>query len=110
MIELLGGYCIKSDRKQFIMGQTRKDKAGHTRFKEPHYFSTMQGAVKEAIRRLLCEKVAGDEITTLRQFVDEADRLKAEFKEIIEPLSGMPKEDKSIANEECYIFQFPSHL
>lgn len=33
MIELLGGYCIKSDRKQFIMGQTRKDKAGHmTRF------------------------------------------------------------------------------
>ena len=66
MIELLGGYCIKSDRKQFIMGQTRKDKAGHTRFKEPHYFSTMQGAVKEAIRRLLCEKVAGDEITTLR--------------------------------------------
>ena len=50
MIELLGGYCIKSDRKQFIMGQTRKDKAGHTRFKEPHYFSTMQGAVKEAIQ------------------------------------------------------------
>ena len=71
MIELLGGYCIKSDRKQFIMGQTRKDKAGHTRFKEPHYFSTMQGAVKEAIRRLLCEKVAGDEITTLRQFVED---------------------------------------
>ena len=88
MIELLGGYCIKSDRKQFIMGQTRKDKAGHTRFKEPHYFSTMQGAVKEAIRRLLCEKVAGDEI-------DEADRLKAEFKEIIEPLS-VSKEEKAL--------------
>ena len=95
MIELLGGYCIKSDRKQFIMGQTRKDKAGHTRFKEPHYFSTMQGAVKEAIRRLLCEKVAGDEITTLRQFVDEADRLKAEIKEIIEPLS-VSKEEKAL--------------
>ena len=73
----------------------KPEKAGHTRFKEPHYFSTMQGAVKEAIRRLLCEKVAGDEITTLRQFVDEADRLKAEFKEIIEPLS-VSKEEKAL--------------
>ena len=41
------------------------------------------------------KKVAGDEITTLRQFVDEADRLKAEFKEIIEPLS-VSKEEKAL--------------
>ena len=94
MIKLLGGYCIKSDRKQFILGQTKKDKAGHTRFKDPRYFPTLQGAVKESIRRLLCEKVADNEITTLLQFTQEAERLNAEFQEIIRPLAtvrdGLP--------------------
>lgn len=79
MIEVMNGYCIKSDRKQFIIGKTRKDKSGHIRFKDPHYFHTIHGAVKETQRRLLCEKIADDEITTLKQFIDEVERLNQEF-------------------------------
>ena len=84
MIELLNGYCIKSDGRQFIMGRTRKDNAGHTRFVDPHYFHTMQAAVKETVRRLLCEKVSSEEITTLKHFISESERIKGEFRKIME--------------------------
>lgn len=84
MIELLNGYCIKSDGRQFIMGRTKKDKAGHTRFVDPHYFHTMQAAVKEAVRRLLCEKVSSNEITSLKHFIAESDRIKADFEKMME--------------------------
>ena len=83
MIELIGGYCIKSDRKQFIVGRVKKDAEGHSRFKDPRYFSKMPAAVEEALRRLMCEKVADGQITTLQQFLTEAKRLRGEFDKIL---------------------------
>ena len=87
MIELIGGYCIKSDRKQFIVGRVKKDAEGHFRFKDPRYFSKMPAAVEEALRRLMCEKVADGRITTLQQFISEMGKLRDEINQKIKLLA-----------------------
>ena len=67
MVEVINGYYVKSDKRQFIMGKL--DEAG--RLKSPRYFHTMKTAIQEAIRQALCEKVANEEITTLNGYYNQ---------------------------------------
>lgn len=76
MIELIGGYCAKADSSQYIVG---KIKAGSTKIRDPRHFSTMLQAVRYVARECLREKVAAEEITTLGEFLREAERTREDL-------------------------------
>ena len=86
MIELINGYYAGADSKQYIVGRPYVGKDQKTRFRDPHYFSTMTQAAKYLAARFLREKVAAKEITTLQEFLREAKRLREDFTRKLEEL------------------------
>lgn len=86
MIELAGGYYAKADHCQYMVGKLITGKDGKARIKNPQYFLTMLQAVKYAAREILREKAAGDEITTLKDFLREAEALQKDFARKLEGL------------------------
>ena len=71
MIELLGGYCIKSDRKQFIMGQTRKDKAGFIVPADRWFRTTNKKQIRELINSEDTKNLGIFDIDRLNDIFDE---------------------------------------
>lgn len=86
MIELLHGYYAKSDGRQYIVGKPNEGRDGVTRFRDAHYFRTMSQAVKFTMNREMYGKVAREEITTLQEFVNQAQALKDDITRKLELL------------------------
>jgi hypothetical protein len=83
---------ITADAHQFIMGRpvTRKDKDGKAmvEIKNPRYYTDLASAVRGAISQSLRAGVAGNEITDLRSFLDEYQRLTEMFSVQLSPLAS----------------------
>lgn len=86
MIELTNGYFAKADRHQYIVGKLRIDGEGTARLIDPYYYPTLTQAVRGAVSRTLRAGVQDGSITTLQEFIREAERITADFAETLKPL------------------------
>ena len=90
MIELPGGLAIIADEHQYIVGRPRKAAQGDNKagkMSNPGYYRTLACAVKEAAAQAMREKVRTDEITGLKEFIAEYQKVIAEIQELTEPLN-----------------------
>ncbi|SCI04444.1 Uncharacterised protein [uncultured Ruminococcus sp.] len=88
MIQLTDNLFVTADERNYIVGTARQRADRGIVMDSPSYFTTMSQAVRYAVSLALKERVANDQITTLRQFVEEQERLRAEFIKKLEPLEG----------------------
>lgn len=93
MIQLTKDLWLKADDHCYIVGKLNKQRRngpeGGRRAREldkPTYYSTAAQAVSGALRRAMRQGVADGSITTLRQFVQEQERLRSELEELLAPL------------------------
>lgn len=90
MIKLTDSLVITADEHQYIMGRpvTRKGKDGKStvEIKNPRYYTDLAAAVRGAVSQSLRAGVAGDEITTLRGFLDAYRRQEEKFNALVAPL------------------------
>jgi hypothetical protein len=90
MIKLIEKLAISADEHQYTLGRPRQrtDKAGNatTLIDNPTYYTSMSAALKSAVVRAMRDKVAANEITTLREYLDEQRRLQDDFAKQLEPL------------------------
>ena len=86
MIQLTDNLVVTADQYQYIVGtpRTRPDK-GIT-IDKPRYYTTLAGAVKGALSQALRAKVSDGTIPTLRGWLDEYQKITAEFTELVKPL------------------------
>lgn len=92
MIEVAGGYCVRADMRQYIIGKPYTGKDGALCMRNPRYLPTMERAVMYIAEQVLRDKVAKEEITTLRDFICEFKALKQELTHQIEPLKIQMKD------------------
>ena len=88
MIQLTDNLFVTADERNYIVGITRQRAGRGIVMDSPSYLTTMSQAVRYAVSLALKERVANDQITTLHQFVEEQERLQAEFIKKLEPLEG----------------------
>ena len=88
MIQLTDNLVVTADQYQYIVGtpRTRPDK-GIT-IDKPRYYTTLAGAVKAAVSQAMRDKVADGTVTTLRDWLDEYQKITDEFTERLEPLEA----------------------
>lgn len=87
MIQLTDHLFVTADKRSYIVGEPRQ-RVGKGMEMDSPYFTTMTQAVRYAVSQALKERVANDQITTLRQFVEEQERLQTDFIKKLEPLEG----------------------
>ena len=119
MIQLTKELWLKADDSCYIVGklntQCRKETQGGRKARglnNPTYYTTMAQAVSGACARALRQGVADGTITTLREFIQEQERLQAEFERLIAPLnSGEARQSAVEAHQTAptgnYISQGP---
>ena len=86
MIELLHASYPSADRRQYIVGKPNDGRDGVIRFRDAHYYPTMSQAVKFTMNREMYGKVAREQITTLQEFVKQAQALKDDITRKLELL------------------------
>ena len=91
MIKLNDDLVITADEYQYIVGRPRQraDKIGGQVIwiDNPSYYSTIAGALKEAVAGAMRKSVANGNITTLHDFLVEQQRLQEDFAKLVEPLN-----------------------
>lgn len=107
MINLINGWYIEADSYSYALRRkyteeeiAEKLKNNSEKTAEEYselyetfgYYGTMSIAINGFIKHMLRQKVAKEEITTLKQFADELRTLKEEINALIEPLSEEPEE------------------
>lgn len=88
MIQLTDNLFVTADERNYIVGKPRGKASKGSLLLSPSYFTAMAQAVRCAVSQALKERAANGRITTLRQFVEEQDRLQADFMKKSEPLEG----------------------
>ena len=89
MIQLTENLAVIADELQYIVGKpVERERNGQPVISmlKPRYYPTLAGAVREAVSQAMRDKVAAEEITTLRAFLTEYRRLDDEFRRLLEPL------------------------
>lgn len=87
MIQLTDKLAITADELQYIVGKPRRGADKALRMDNPRYYTNLAQAVRAAVVRAVRQKVASEEITTLRGCIDEMERLTREFEKLTEPLN-----------------------
>lgn len=87
MIQLTDNLAITADDMQYIVCTPRQRPDGRLIMRNPRYYPNLAQAVQYAAVRALRQKVANEEITTLRGCIDEMEHLTREFQKLIEPLN-----------------------
>ena len=86
MIQLTDNLFVTADERNYIVGTARQRAGRGIVMDSPSYFTAMAQAVRYAVSQALKERAANDQITTLRQFAEEQERLQADFMKKLEPL------------------------
>lgn len=89
MIQLTKDLWMKADEHCYIVGKPRQDQGKSVELRSPTYYSTAAQAVQGALKRAMRQGVADGSITTLREFIQEQERLRAELEKLIAPLDGV---------------------
>lgn len=86
MIQLTKDIAMIADDHCYSIGRPRQRKGRAVTLKDPKYYSTVDKAVQGALNWAMRMSVADGSITTLREFIDEQERLKSELQKLVEPL------------------------
>lgn len=86
MIQLTKDFVMIADGECYAVGKARNSIATASKLIKPKYYTTAAQAVRGTIQLAMMQSVKNEEVTTLRQFVEELERLKAEIAQILEPL------------------------
>lgn len=86
MIELTKNLAIVADGHCYAVGKPVKKQSGDVFIQKPRYYSTMADALRGSISIALCNSVTDGTITSLRQFMDEQQRLTEQIKTLLTPL------------------------
>lgn len=87
MIQLINGLVMTADENQYIVGQPRQRADKGTVLSNPRYYPTVAQAVSATLARAVRQGVADGSITTLRQFIQEQERLQGEVEKLVAPLA-----------------------
>lgn len=88
MIQLTKDLWVKADDHCYIVGTLRQRAGRGMVMDNQTYYTTMDQTAQGALRRAMRQGVKDNEITTLRQFIQEQERLQAELETLIAPLGG----------------------
>jgi len=92
MIKLSDDLVITSDDNQYIVGKPRErlGKKGQKYIEcyNPRYYTTFSATLRHAVDIIMRQKVAKDEITTLRDYVSELKRVQDDIAEKLKPLEN----------------------
>ncbi len=101
MIQLTKDLAMIADDHCYIVGVLNKQRGEDTQggrkasqILSPTYYPTAAQAVQGALNRVMRTAVKDGSITTLREFIQEQDRLRAELEKLIAPLEGGKRECK----------------
>ena len=86
MIQLTEDLAMTADEHAYIVGRPHTRPGKGIELRDPTYYSSAALAVQGAIYRALRQGVANGSITTLRQFVQEHDRLTRDLCGATSPL------------------------
>ena len=86
MIQLPQGLVLIADDHCFIVGKAKKDRGRGVEVQNPTYHTSVAQAAQSALNRIMRTVVKDGSVTTLRQFIEEQERLKHELKELLAPL------------------------
>ena len=91
MIKLTDKFSLDADDCQYTVGTpyTRSDrKTGQevTTLKNPMYYATLSCALKGTVERILRERVANEEITTLKEYLIHQNDLQYQFGDMFEAI------------------------
>ena len=86
MIQLTKDFAMTADNHCFIVGRPRQRVGKALEMLEPSYYPTAVQAVQGTLNRVMRQGVADGSITTLRQFIQEQERLRGELQSVIKPL------------------------
>ncbi len=84
MIQLTKDLWMDADESQYIVGQPRERPGKGTELRNPCYYPTVAQAVSAALQRALRKDVADGTITTLREFIQEQERLRTELETLLD--------------------------
>ena len=90
MIYLTDNLVLVADEHCYIIGKPRQRPDKGTVLDAATYHRDIRCAVLSAIDRSLRSAVKDGSITTLRQFLDEEERLTAKLKDLLVPLEVQP--------------------
>ena len=111
MIQLTKDLWVKADDHCYIVGNLRERRGEGAELRNPTYYTTMDQAVQGALKRAMRQGVKDNEITSLCQFIQEQERLRAELEKLIAPLESVENtgERRGKAHQAAetgnYIFQ-----
>lgn len=95
MIQLTKDLWMKADDCCYIVGKARQGRGKGRELRDPTYHPTVAQAVSAALSRAMRQGVADGSITTLRQFIQEQERLSAELEKLLAPLKSAGKAGES---------------
>ena len=91
MIQLPDGLVLLADDHAYIVGKAKKDRGRGIEVQNPTYHTSVAQAAQSALNRIMRTAVKDGSITTLRQFIEEQERLNRELKELLTPLEPSGK-------------------
>ena len=86
MIEISKDLVLVADGHCYAVGKPVKKQSGEFFIQKPRYYSTMGQTLRGCVSIALRNGVADGTITTLRQFMDEQQRLTDQIKVLLTPL------------------------
>lgn len=86
MIQLTKELAMTADGHCYIVGQPRQRADKGMILRDPTYHTTAAEALRTAVQRALRQGVADGTITSLRQFIEEQERLRLDLEKLIAPL------------------------
>ncbi len=86
MIQLTDKLAVMADDECYIVGKPRARAGRAIELRNPSYYTTLAQAARAALSRALRAEVQDGSITTLQGFLQEAERLTADFTEKLKPL------------------------
>ena len=101
MIELPEGLVIISGRALLHCGDLGKACGKGVEIKNPKYYAHIDQAIQGALALILRLKVKNEEITTLRQFLDEQANLNQELRDMPTPQNGGGEAMETRGDEAC---------
>lgn len=100
MIQLTKDLVVNADELCYIVGKPCKTRGKGLELRNRTYHTTAVQAVQSALLRTMRQGVADGSITTLRQFIEEQQRLQAELERLIAPLEpGQPPQQTDAKRE-----------
>ena len=91
MVQLTEDLAVIADDLQYIVGRpVTRERGGEPvlEIRRPRYYPTLAAAVRGAVSQAMRDKVAANDISTLREFLAENKRINDEFRSLLEPLEA----------------------